>query len=437
MAFPLLATSVVARPIKSSPAPAPGTSWLNGEVRQLVRGTLMTGTSPRAMAVTASDLKDSNSISPFAAMNAGLDPVSSDCLCLRPGNPALNGRGSLGRSRISSSSGGGGASKQSVLQAAAHAVEQVLSASEPVVGAEALDGTVRGSRFYEPAPFALASPEADHNSAGEAQLSLASPRDSGRIAGASMFGGTGVGAFSGGGFGSSSQSNGAAPYLATAASGDPGASDTGLSLGVYEQAGSPDSGAIRMAVLDNGGLAPVERQWLARLDSDSQGYSAAQQEMMANSVRFYTALSKDASGDAAGEASSRSSDFGSSSAASSATAGFTAQSATASHAATFEPELAKQITATLADFSAARTSAPAASSKGAELALLQTTASGSDVLISLSAPGAAEGDQLTIAALDDVSGVNAAAVPEPSNLAMALVAVALLAVGSLGTRKAS
>lgn len=436
MAFPLLATSVVARPIKSSPAPAPGTSWLNGEVRQLVRGTLMTGTSPRAMAVTASDLKHSDSISPFAAMNAGLDPVSSDCLCLRPGNPALNGRGSLGRSRTNSSSGGG-ASKQSVLQAAAHALEQVLSASEPVVGAEALDGTVRGSRFYEPAPFALASPEADHNSAGEAQLSLASPRDSGRIAGASMFGGSGFGGLSGGGFGSSSQSTGAAPSLATAASSEDGAADPGLSLGVYEQAGSPDSGAIRMAVLDNGGLAPVERQWLARLDSDSQGYSAAQQEMMANSVRFYTALSKDASGDAAGEASSRSSDFGSSSAASSATAGFTAQSATASHAATFEPELAKQITATLADFSAARTSAPAASSKGAELALLQTTASGSDVLISLSAPGASEGDQLTIAALDDVSGVNAAAVPEPSNLAMALVAVALLAVGSLGTRKAS
>lgn len=56
----------------------------------------------RASLATARDLPPGQTATPFAALNAGLDPVSSECLCLRKGNPAINGRGSLGLSSRSS-----------------------------------------------------------------------------------------------------------------------------------------------------------------------------------------------------------------------------------------------------------------------------------------------------------------------------------------------
>jgi len=50
----------------------------------------------RASLAAAHDLPPGQTATPFAALNAGLDPVSSECLCLKKGNPAINGQGSLG-----------------------------------------------------------------------------------------------------------------------------------------------------------------------------------------------------------------------------------------------------------------------------------------------------------------------------------------------------
>lgn len=383
-----------------------------------MRGTLVTGTTPKATAVTASDLKDSTSVSPFAAMNAGIDPASADCLCLRPGNPALHGRGALGRSRHTSS---GSPARAAILGTGAeNMAAPATQTPQQMVGAEALAAGLGSGRLFEPAPLALRSREDDT----DAPLSLASERGSSRISGMAMFGGAMTAA---GGYSAASQANSNLPLSAAAQTESDAGSDS-LSAGFIDQADGPDSGAIRMAVTTDGGVGQIDRQWLARLTNASEGFTAGQQEMMSNAVRFFAAVAKDSayhtasSGDG-GDAGSQGASTMSASAGSSASA--------------YEPELGRQITSTLSSFGSARTSAPAWT-KADELTLLQTTASGSDVFISLSAPGNTAGsDPLFVAALDDSAGVTAAAVPEPSNFAMAAVAALLLAVGSIGTRKAS
>jgi hypothetical protein len=91
----LTAVCADARPTAAVRATIPLTNT-ESQRENLIRGAILEDRAAEYSVVSAADL-GMTSRNAFATLNGGVDSQGSDCLCLRPGNYALQGTGRLGR----------------------------------------------------------------------------------------------------------------------------------------------------------------------------------------------------------------------------------------------------------------------------------------------------------------------------------------------------